>query len=1098
MKDIKLFLIIVLLGWCGMGLFAQTNVTITNQDVTVDSYVDSNVRVEGKSNLLLTGETPLSNSTIDLVGEEAWLYFETIRPSAVLANWIKYVTINGQSFNKNKDRIAIYGSGTVVIPNGIELAKQALTVYTGKNFTGKSQSYEIHTYHNDLGDFDNKVRSFKLKKGFSAALANNANGTGFSRYFIASDEDIEFAEMPEGLEFVSFIRVFKWEWSGKRGWAGSPSEQLNVSIFNTWGGGQEEPNIDMQFVPMRHNLGWDAWETINAQEEVSQLLGYNEPDRPDQADMTVAAAITQWPEFFKSGLRLGSPAPASTNGNSWLANFMTTCDSLNYRVDFMVTHAYQYQNAGWWDWYIDLTSRGNRSLEVAGAYRPVWVTEWNNGANWTSESWPTASGPKRNANLEIVLDESGNETIINRPLSPENSERSVSKMQEILPKFETIDLFEHHFLYNWVQDARSMEIDGVLTPAGKYFAGLKSKVGFQKKNEFIHKWKIAPPWILSELSEDYTNFTLKWYDHNGETGKRYILQHRIDDGEWTLSKAFIAGEDYSMGDTVKFTQQVFPIEFDKVEYRVYAVSYKDTRSIYSRTINFKHDAAAFPPTGLNGEAISSTILKLAWNAGANTRSCRIERATSATGEYETIANYFVEKEFTDKGLEEDTDYYYRIYSLNSRGESAPSAPFQLRTKQLVTPLKATNLRASSGDRTVTLSWNFVYDAAYKIYRSDNETGEYALIASDIEIKEDGGRYMDTGLEYDQTYYYKVVPFNNAGTGPDSDIVTATPGMRQYIHLTFKENEGTTVYDEWGGNHAEFQAGPTWGTGRNDESAVFLSTTDKSHLLLPEGVVADLGEEFTIASWLYLPENAGNNTRMFDFGSGTGTFMVFIPKYNGAGQARYKLTYVKDDGVQYAFQPTFAYNFPLGEWAHVAFTVQKYPQGGLFFMAYLNGQLVASDRDLNSLTPSGMGITKTNYLGRSQWPNDPYCAHGYDDFKIYNQSLSRADIKNLYEGKVLTGLKPNTTDIQYDTTDETLVSVAPNPVYAGEPVTITVSEFNEVPKNVTVGIFNITGSLIFQHKLIDSTTTITAPAVPGTYIVNVSSANSSQSVKLIVK
>lgn len=54
-------------------------------------------------------------------------------------------------------------------------------------------------------------------------------------------------------------------------------------------------------------------------------------------------------------------------------------------------------------------------------------------------------------------------------------------MKELLPHFDKLDLFEHHFFYNWVQDARSMELGGVLTPAGEYFASYKSAVGFKRK-----------------------------------------------------------------------------------------------------------------------------------------------------------------------------------------------------------------------------------------------------------------------------------------------------------------------------------------------------------------------------------------------------------------------------------------------------------------------------------------------------------------------------------------------------------------------------------------------------------------------------------------
>lgn len=1067
-----------------------TDVTLKDKgDVVVESYTDSKVSVEGKTNLFISSATPLVNSTVNLVGNDAWLHLTGIKPSVVLSNWIQYITINGKAFNDKVDRIAIYASGAVIIPNGMKTAEEALTVYTGKNYTGNSKSFEIETYHNELGEFDNRIQSFKLKKGFAATLANNPDGTGFSRMFIASDEDIEIPEMPEGMEkFVSFIRVFKWEWTAKKGWAGTPSDQLNVSINYTWGGGVEENNIDTEFVPMRHNLGWDSFEVINAQTNVSHLLGYNEPDRPDQADMTIDHAIEQWPELFKSGLRLGSPAPSSAPHN-WLTRFMAICDSLNYRVDFAVSHAYQHQATGWWDWNIGATSRscGNR---------PVWITEWNNGANWTTESWPTPSGPQRDADLNIILDENGEEITVKRPLSPENSAHSVEKMQSVLPFFESYDLLEHHFLYNWVQDARSMELDGKLTPAGKYFAALNSQIGFKKANEYIHTWKIAPPFIVTELSDDYKSVILKWYDHNGETGKNYVLQRKIGDGEFKNLKIYTAKEDYQYADTLKYND---PIANDVVTYRVFAVSYKDMRSIYSRNITVKRDVVAAPPV-LKGEAVSATILHLTWDAATNARSYRLERSVSENGEYETIADFFEGTEFTDKGLADNMEYYYRIYSLNTGGVSVASAPFRLQTKEMVIPSAITGLRAASGDRAVTLTWDFVYDAVYDVLRSETADGEFKLIASDVEVLDNDARYKDEeGLEYGKTYYYQLKPHNKAGEGELSKVISATPNVGQYLHLTFNEGEGTTVYDSWGGYHAAFQDGATWGSvtdGEQTKSVVYLDKTAKSHLLLPKGVVSSLQKEFTFASWLYLPEDAGNNTRLFDFGSGTGIFMVFIPKYS-PGMARYKLTYPREDGTQAAFQPTFKYDFPLGEWAHVAFTIKEHPQGGLLFMVYLNGKMVAFDRDLESLLPSEMGYTETNYLGRSQWPADPYCSHGYKDFRIYNTALTAANIKELYEGKE-PELEPNGIDETSFTPEGAMLTAAPNPVMANAPVEIHIANADVLPQHVKLGVYDLMGNLTAQYSMNSQDATIAAPAVPGTYIVKASADGFSQSAKLIVR
>ena len=164
----KLFIAAALSAWCGTSMqsgtsrtpmpmitaesnASATDITLTDQgDYQTESYENKHVRVEGKTNLFLTGNQPLSSSTIDLNGDEAWLYFTQIKPSKVKTDWLQYVTINGKPFDAENDRIAIYGSGTVIIPSGMQTAQEALTVYTGKNFTGDSQSYEINTYHNQL------------------------------------------------------------------------------------------------------------------------------------------------------------------------------------------------------------------------------------------------------------------------------------------------------------------------------------------------------------------------------------------------------------------------------------------------------------------------------------------------------------------------------------------------------------------------------------------------------------------------------------------------------------------------------------------------------------------------------------------------------------------------------------------------------------------------------------------------------------------------------------------------------------------------------------------------------------------------------------
>lgn len=141
-------------------------------------------------------------------------------------------------------------------------------------------------------------------------------------------------------KFVSFVRVFRWNWPSKKGKANDygQKDMLNITATYDWSAGGNS-DADVEYTPIRQNLGWPSWDEINQKKGVTHVLGCNEPDRPDQANAKADQVIQMWPEMMKSGLRIGSPAPSSVW--AWNRNFMNTADSLNYRVDFMVAHIYE-------------------------------------------------------------------------------------------------------------------------------------------------------------------------------------------------------------------------------------------------------------------------------------------------------------------------------------------------------------------------------------------------------------------------------------------------------------------------------------------------------------------------------------------------------------------------------------------------------------------------------------------------------------------------------------------------------------------------------------------------------------------------------------
>ncbi|MDE6120940.1 MAG: hypothetical protein K2F63_04040, partial [Muribaculaceae bacterium] len=136
------------------------------------------------------------------------------------------VTVDGRAFNPERDRLSVYGNSAIVIADGWT---DPLTIYKEEECKGESMVLDFDRYYRsdpkeatnflpeeELGSFDNAIRSFRLKNGFMCTMANNPDGTGYSRVFIASDGDLVVNEMPEGLAYVSFVRVCRHDWIGKR------------------------------------------------------------------------------------------------------------------------------------------------------------------------------------------------------------------------------------------------------------------------------------------------------------------------------------------------------------------------------------------------------------------------------------------------------------------------------------------------------------------------------------------------------------------------------------------------------------------------------------------------------------------------------------------------------------------------------------------------------------------------------------------------------------------------------------------------------------------------------------------------------------------
>ena len=150
--------------------------------------------------------------------------------------------------------------------------------------------------------------------------------------------------------------------------------------------------------------------------------------------------------------------------------------------------------------------------------------------------------------------------------------------------------------------------------------------------------------------------------------------------------------------------------------------------------------------------------------------------------------------------------------------------------------------------------------------------------------------------------------------------------------------------------------------------------------LPDGLTNSL-YDFSVACWVKL-NSLDNWARIFDFGGDTNVFMMLTPISGTTGYPYFAITTSGNDGEQ-GINGTSA--LATGSWQHLA--VVKSANTGIL---YINKQEVGRNNNM-SLRPADLGNTLNNYIGRSQWSNDPYLNGSVDKFFVYNRALSAAEV-----------------------------------------------------------------------------------------------------------
>lgn len=400
----------------------------------------------GGSELHVTEPLSFLEGGFNFTSPDAWLVFEQVPASVVSSKFLEKIRVYGSPAVVGENlRISQFGAGSVVIPHGADFP--AMTVFLSKGCAGPAMPLKCHDKSEAIEGMT--IGSFRLKRGYMVTIAQNKDGTGVSRNYVAQDHDLEISSLPSGLDQgVGFLRIFPWRWTSKKGIAGGIWQGLNLGWFYDWNISTNS-SADMEYVPIKQKRYWPGLNQDWKERGSLHLLGFNEPDRPDQAKMTVDEAIAGWPELLKTGLRLGSPA-TSDGGLGWLYQFIDKADAAGLRVDFVAVHYYRaHSDPG------DAKGAAQQFHDfLKGIHertkRPIWVTEWNNGANWT-----TAPDPNEKQQRDAI-----------------------EAMIEMLDKTPFV---ERYALYNWVEPVRELKRkDNSLTPAGVVYRDKVSPLAYSQ------------------------------------------------------------------------------------------------------------------------------------------------------------------------------------------------------------------------------------------------------------------------------------------------------------------------------------------------------------------------------------------------------------------------------------------------------------------------------------------------------------------------------------------------------------------------------------------------------------------------------------------
>ncbi|MDR0785955.1 MAG: fibronectin type III domain-containing protein [Treponema sp.] len=185
------------------------------------------------------------------------------------------------------------------------------------------------------------------------------------------------------------------------------------------------------------------------------------------------------------------------------------------------------------------------------------------------------------------------------------------------------------------------------------------------------------------------------------------------------------------------------------------------------------------PQRITAQTLSSTSVRIAWTTVSGAYQYLIYRSVTSNG-LPAPVDYTFDNYFIDSDLIPGEKYFYRVAAIDLDYNAGASSKYaEAMTDMPQAPTKPSSQEISSTQ--IKVSWTTVPGAVkYQVFRSITAEGNYGNIPL-AETEEN--TYLDSGLQPDSTYYYKITAVTKNGT---------TSPMSNYTYGTTRAAESTEL------------------------------------------------------------------------------------------------------------------------------------------------------------------------------------------------------------------------------------------------------------------------------------------------------------------